>query len=183
MLELSFAWDDLPRIHLGVDAHRTRIRTEVWSVTLQDGREIKLDSLHQFMTYEGVLCGLPTHPYYNERPISAAIEKAKRIYKADEKTPWIVPPQMQRVTVVNRAQDEIERRTGHRPPERREVDFLPPVCSIGLFSSEMPTPKGNGHGSALIAIWFQDAFGLPDSYITERLRDLPWDSYSLNFSY
>jgi len=183
MIELHFAWDDLPRVHLGVDAHRTRSRTEDWNITLLDGREIRLDSLHQFKTYEGVLCGLPVHPYYNERELSAAIRKAKHIFKAEAQTPWIVPPEMQRVTVVNRALDEIEKRTGRRPPARQEVDFLPPVCSIGLFSSEVITNEVYGSRSELIVIWFQDAFGLPDSDESGRLREIPWANCAWDGSY
>ena len=175
MINLPFSWDELPRVSLGLDGHRTRVQTEDWKIQLDSGREVMLDSLHQFKTYAGVLCGLPTHTYYHEQQIVSVMEKAKRIFRCEERPPWILAPRMQRATVVNRGVDEIERRTGHRPPEQMVVDFLPPVGSIGLFSSPTPARNPDEVSSSMLVIWFQDMFGLPDARAGEQLHELPWE--------
>lgn len=183
MIDLPFSWDDLPRVSLGLDGHRTRAHTEDWKIQLVSGREVVLDSLHQFKTYAKVLCGLPTHSYYHERQIVSAMEEAKRIFFSEVRPPWILAPRMQRATVVNRGADEIERRTGHRPPEQMEVDFLPPVCSIGLFSSATPARDPGDAASSLLVIWFQDSFGLPDALAAEQLPELPWEERAWDWTY
>ncbi len=182
-LTYTFAWDQLPFVHLGVDAHRTRTLTEDWTITLPDGREIDLNNFHQFKTYEGVLAGLPVHPYYNEQELSAGIRKATHVLKLDGQKIWIMPPTIQRVTVINRPCAELERRTGHRQPERQEVDFLPPVCSIGLFSSQRFAPEKYVARTEAVAIWYQVAFGIPGSDIVEKLKEFSWEEYCAEFSY
>ncbi len=182
-LDLPFKWDTLPTIPLGIDGHKTRTETEKYVVPLTCGRAVALDSLHQFKTYAGVLCGLPIHPYYNELRISAAMREVRKIHPEAGELIWVVAPRLQRATVITKHSAELERRTGQRQPDQREVDFLPPVCSIGNFRSDAPVHDNKQVYSSLIAIWYQDEFGAPDDYVKEQLKELPWNDYAWDWNY
>lgn len=68
-------------------------------------------------------------------------------------------------------------------PERQEVSFLPPVCSIGEFRSVSTASNGYRPRSDMTVIWYQGTFGLPDEKIAEQLREMPWETHAREFNY
>jgi len=178
-LILPFSWAMLPREHLGVDAHHTRIRTEKWSTLLLSGREISLTALHQSHTYAGVLCGLPRETSNNESPIRSAMELASQLFPLGGNNPVILSPLMQRVTVLNRR--SAEGVIDYAEPDSSEVDFLPPVVSIGRFDST-PAHDHSKSNSSLVVIWFQNAFGPPEKgHVVREFSSLNWDKEAIDW--
>ena len=180
-LPLPFLWATLPREHLGIDAHRTRVRTEKWSTLLSSGREISLATLHQSHTYAGVLCGLPRETSNNESPIQSAIALASQLFPLGGDRPVILPPMMQRVTVRNRRW--VEGDIFIAESDSTEVDFLPPVVSIGSFDSS-PARDHSESNSSLVVIWFQSAFGPPEAgYVMREISILTWDTLAIDWTW
>jgi len=179
-LILPFSWAVLPREHLGIDAHLTRVKTERWNTQLALGREISLVALYQSHTYGGVLCGLPRNDSLNESPIKAATERAAQLFSLGGDRPVILPPLMQRVTVLNRRAAESD--TNDSEPKSSEVDFLPPVVSIGSFDSSPARDHGESN-SSLVVIWFQNAFGPPEvGHVAREFSNLQWDKLAIDWT-
>jgi len=180
-LILPFSWAAPPREHLGIDAHLTRVKTERWNTQLASGREISLVALYQSHTYAGVLCGLPRNNALNESPIKAAMETAAQLFSLGGDRPVILPPLMQRVTVLNRR--TAEGNTEDAEPNAAEVDFLPPVVSIGSFESSPARDRGESN-SSLVVIWFQNAFGPPEvGHVAREFSNLQWDKLAIDWTW
>ena len=96
------------------------------------GRQAHLQDFIQYNTYAGLLCGIPMHP---ETEIADAINAAKTKFLSMKAKPLVIPP---RVQVGNR--------------NGLPWAIVPPVATLALF---------NDGNDMSVAIWFQDAFGLP----------------------
>lgn len=178
---LPFSWAELPREHLGIDTHLTRVKTERWNTHLASGREISLVALYQSHTYGGVLCGLPRNNALNESPLKAAMEKAAQLFSLGGDRPVVLRPLMQRVTVLNRS--TTEGNTDDAEPKSSEVDFLPPVVSIGSFDSSPARDNGESN-SSLVVIWFQNAFGPPEvGHVAREFSNLQWDKLAIDWTW
>jgi hypothetical protein len=137
---------------------------------LADGREIWLTALHQYRTYDGVLCGLPDTDEVRAWPIEGAVGMAERLFDCEPSRIAILPPELMLSTVVSV-------RGGKR--EEVTVEFLPGICSIGTFESKAPASASYADGSEVVAVWFQGVYGPPESgQVTNCIRRMDWDEFA-----
>ncbi|MBL8491948.1 MAG: hypothetical protein JNM82_14295 [Rhodocyclaceae bacterium] len=168
-------WDELPRIDLGPEGHRKRPHTEEWPLTLASGRTIRLDRYFQQNTTHGWLCG-PPFQYAREAQVDAAVAATRRVFelRVDDRV-HLVPPVLYRYT------SQLPARIA--PSGIIEMLALPPVCSMAEFRSDSPVRDADQVYSSLVAVWFQDRYGLPeDPYVLEMLRAMPWDALATDWT-
>lgn len=172
---LRFSWASLPREEHSPGGYSALFDLARFSVALSQGREAWLSSLHQYLTYGGVLAGLPLDDESRGRPVYRAVERAADLFGVSPMQVAILPPTMLSSKVRRRGED--------RELTEMVVDFLPPVCSIGRFQSNTPVHDEDALGSTAIVVWFQKAFGCPeDGWVTDRLRDIDWSSVAADWN-
>jgi len=169
-LALPFSWRDLPRRPCEPGGYASISAEARWTTVLADGREVWLTALHQYRTYDGVLCGLPGTDEVRAWPIEGAIRMADQLFQCEPSRIAILPPELMLSTVVRA-------RGGQR--EEVTVEFLPAVCSIGTFESKAPAADPDADGSEVVAVWFQGAFGPPESgHVTNCIQGIAWDEFA-----
>ena len=117
------------------------------------GRQARLQDFIQYNTYAGLLCGIPMHP---ETEIADAIAAAKAKFPFMTAKPLVIPPRIQ-----------VGRRNG------QPWAIVPPVATLALF---------NDGNDMSVAIWFQDAFGLPaDQAVLDALAAMDLGVYGVEW--
>lgn len=173
-IRLPFEWARLPREQRGPGGYRAISEGACWEATLPGGRLVSLSSLRQYHTYGGTLCGLPLDDSVRGWPIEEAVSAAAEHFGIDEAKVCILPPRL------------LRSRVQLGPAERREeldVDFLPPVCSIGRFTSGTPVHDAGDMGSEVVAVWFQAGFGPPGAgYVADQVRQIDWPAFARDWS-
>lgn len=166
---LPFSWASLPREEQSAGGYPALFKLARFSVLLSQGRAVWLSSVYQYLTYGGVLAGLPLDDESRARPVHRAVERAVELFSATRERVAILPPIMLTSSVRRRGPD--------RELADVAVDFLPPVCSIGRFQCSTPAHDEDALGSTAVVVWFQKAFGPPeDGWVTDRLREVDWNS-------
>lgn len=174
-IKMPFAWASLPREQREPGGYRAVSKGSDWNATLLDGRLIRLSSLRQYHTYAGTLCGLPLDDDVRGWPIERAVSAAAQDFGIEEGEVCILPPYLLR---SHAKRGPVERR------EEIDVDFLPPVCSIGRFDSTRPIHDEDAMGSGVVAVWFQVGFGPPEAgYVTEQVRRIDWPAFARDWSW
>jgi hypothetical protein len=169
-LPLPFSWRDLPRRQCEPGGYAYIAADARWTTVLADGRAVWLTALHQYRTYDGVLCGLPDTDEVRAWPIEGAIRMADQLFQCEPSRIVILPPELMLSTVVRA-------RGGKR--EEAMIEFLPAVCSIGTFESKTPAAYRDADGSEVVAVWFQASFGPPEAgHVTNCIRGIAWDEFA-----
>jgi hypothetical protein len=169
-LPLPFSWRELPRRPCDPGGYASISVGARWTTTLAGGREVRLTALHQYRTYDGVLCGLPDTDEVRAWPIEGAVRMADQLFQCEPSRVAILPPELMLSRVVRV-------RGGKR--EEALVEFLPAVCSIGTFESKSPAMDPDADGSEVVAVWFQGAFGPPEAgHVTNCIRGIDWDEFA-----
>ena len=127
-------------------------------VKLHSGRTVFLCELHQFLTYEGLLEGLPTLESNQAVMDTLVAERHGKPYPVGPA--YLIKPEQKLINFP-----------GKYPfgtPAK-----IPGVTCVGRFeSSETPI-----HHSGLVVIWYQDQFAFPiEPMILEKILDIDWDS-------
>ena len=135
---------------------------------LNSGRGIWLDSLHQQMTYSGLLVGFPDKEF-NDEQINRHLEHATDNFTHGLRSHLITPPR--------RDYEGEPADLGEFLPARINPEFLPAVCCMACFFG-LTTPRNpDMHLSFLTVVWYQDDFAMPiDASVLVQLRSLDWDS-------
>lgn len=162
-----FPLDELPTIDRGVcmthpveSAHKPTFR-------LSDGRVIILTDLHQSMSYEGCLAGMP-HPYF---AFMAALDTVRLNFPWYDAEPVVLPPIKYTGTYV-------------KGDCRKDWMTVPLVCSIGCFISYSAARDSTKSNSNLVVIWFQDRFGLDlDVRTVNQIQGLDWNVIAWDSEY
>ena len=177
-LALPFRWEDVPREPIGPRGYRSRAEQAQWRLELNSGRAIRLASIRQSGTNDGVLCGSPrSDSAFNARHVKQAIEIAAEEFGCEPGKVAVLPPCLLR---------SIEKkRPGDPGPEEIAVDYLPPVQTFAVFeSSPQDGADADADGSSLVVVWFQNAFGQPEEgHVMEQLRALDWESLATDWSW
>jgi hypothetical protein len=169
-LPLPFSWRDLPRRPCESGGYAAISVDARWTTVLADGREVWLTALHQYPTYDGVVCGFPETDEVRAWPIEGAVRMADQLFQCEPSRIAILPPELMLSTVVRE-------RGGKR--EEVTVEFLPAVCSIGTFESKTPASDPDSDGSEVVAVWFQGAFGPPQpGHVTRCIQAIDWDEFA-----
>lgn len=151
-------------IDLGVSSSHP-LTHERWTRCLSDGRVIELRHLLQFGTYDGMLCGLPGQ--YSDEVAQcgeAALRHAHEHLPPAQGSPVLLTPQ--------RFCGQVTRRDRPHEPWHR-VGF---VTTIAEFQSATVARDERECYSSLVAVWFQDAYGLPtEPWVLAQIDALEWN--------
>lgn len=165
---LPFEWERVP-VSVIAPGGYSSLRSQCnWTCVLPDERPIRLDTLHQWHTYGGVLAGLPYGPVSHERHIQEAVEIAESIFHVDRHYVFVSMPRL----YLSR----IRRAPGSSGLPEEDIAFLPAVACAALLRSSTPEGLFYLGESWAVAVWYQQSFGPPEGgFVTEQLRKIPWD--------
>lgn len=165
-LPLPFSWRDLSRRPCEPGGYAAISAGAQWTTTLAGWRDVRLTALHQYLTYAGVLAGLPTTDEVRAWPLEGAVRLAEKLFHCEPTKIVILPPELMLSKVVTS-------RGGKR--EEVTVEFLPAVCSIGTFESKTRVADSDADGSEAVAVWFQQTFGPPEpGHVTSCIQRIAW---------
>lgn len=172
---LPFRWEDLPTRSAGDKSYRAATADAQWSAQLADGRRIFLTWLRQSETHGGVLAGSPRQSCFNDLLVKSAIENVARERGADASTIAVLAPQM----VVVRGR----KRPTDPGPEEYDLLYLPPIESVGIFTS-LPIDEAEGEYSMAVVLWYQEAYGPPTpGHVVEQFRTMDWARVARDVGY
>ena len=145
-------------------------------VVLHSGRSVTLVTIHQKMTYRGLVEGTPRRQL-NDDAIRDTIQEARKLCLPGA-SPVLVPP---------------PRRDYHRRPgdmdKRSEVtgepvEFLPSITCIGVFDDAVPACDTDKDHSELTVVWYQDRYAFPiDPAVILQIRALDWEKLATDGDY
>lgn len=162
-----FTFDELPTIDRGECTTHPLNSAQKPTFQLCDGRVIVLTDLHQNMSYEGCLFGMP-HPYL---AFAAALDMTRLNFPWYDSEPVVLPP-------VKYAGSYVK---GYY---REDWMTIPLVCSIACFTSDSPARDSTKDNSSLVVIWFQDRFGLDlDARTVNQIQGLDWNGIAWDSEY
>jgi hypothetical protein len=138
---------------------------------LPSGRRLYLRGIRQYLTYEGLIEGLPTaekncerleqlaagtwdkstagYPVHLIRPTERPVD-----YPGDEQYPFGTP------------------------------SALPAITCIGRFDSLQPARDEACYYSSLVVIWFQDEFAFPiDLDVVSQIQAIDWETEAVDLDY
>jgi hypothetical protein len=138
--------------------------TSSYTIKLNSGTGIWLNSIYQTYTYAGLMVGIPNE-YYNKIMIERAGEHTHWPEVAD---PAVLPPQ-QTPLPQDEVPDGFPARLGR--PSR-----LPHVFCMALFHG-VGREGRDEHLTAMAIHWWQDKLAMPISdEVIEQIRNLDWDA-------
>lgn len=141
---------------------------ESGELELSSGRRLYLKELRQFLTYEGLLEGLPTAERNQQKLERLLAENQTNPYDA---RPYLIRPMEKPIEV-------------HRPYPFGTPAALPAVTCVGRFTSLEPARDKKSDYSGLVLIWFQDKFALPiDSAVVTTIQELDWEAHAADLIY
>ena len=134
---------------------------DMTEIVLETERRVRMSTLNQFRTYEGVMEGLPTKRH-NRFFIEKAVEKVRSW--AGNEEPYLIEPTQMRRSLAG-----------------RDYFVLPAVTCAAEFLS-------HGHDASsrtwLWIIWYQEEFALPiDEEVVAQIQRVPWDSVASRHFY
>jgi hypothetical protein len=137
-------------------------------IALRSGRRVKLQSLHQWMTYAGWLEGVPSGDL-NDGFVEGSLRDSERYCIEGAKPILIVPA---RRDYLRRPGDM----GGHRSLGGQPAEWLPMVTCVGVLRDTAPARDRGKDCSMLTVAWFQDEFALPiDESVLEHLQSIDWE--------
>lgn len=169
---LDFDWRHSPRIDHGLVSGHPVHGPATLGLTLPTGRRIRLKRLYQFDVYGGMLCGLPLDPDWH---FVDAVKTAKDHFPNHGMMPVVLEPVFHAGQIMRRSRDGGET----CEPWLK----LPEVCTIAEFDSNKPARNEYEVYSSVLAIWFQDLYGLPDdAHTLEQLGNLDWEKHGYDWT-
>jgi len=143
---------------------------KVGELDLPSGRRLYLRELRQYLTYEGLLEGLPTAERNKQRLERLVAEHRDKPYAGG---PYLIRPTETRVEYKR---DE--------PYPFGTPAALPSVTCIGRFDSLQPARDKSRDLSGLVVIWFQDEFAFPiDPAVVSQLLAIDWEAHAADMDY
>jgi hypothetical protein len=137
---------------------------------LPSGRRLYLRELRQYLTYEGLLEGLPTAEGNKQKLARLVAEFKNRPYAGQ---PYLIRP---RETLLDYDSPE--------PYPFGAPSALPAITCIGRFDSLLPARDRHSDLSGLIVIWFQEEFAFPiDSGVLAEMLAIDWESHAADMNY
>ena len=142
----------------------------ILKIKLNCGREIVLDTIHQFRTYAGLYAGVP-NSRLNERYIKSAMEYADEILNSNRC--YLVPPKFLEVENIDK-----------RIKRYNDAIRLPYITSIVQFESSVLKDDDENDGSFLSVVWYQDDFAMPiDKGVLEQIKLIDWEREAEGFEF
>ena len=135
------------------------------------GRRLYMRELRQYLTYEGLLEGLPTAECNKQRLERLVVEHRDKPYYGG---PYLIPT----------TEILIEYIRDGRPYPFGTPSALPSVTCIGRFESFEPARDKNFDMSGLVVIWFQEEFAFPiDQAVIAHILAIDWNAHAADFSH
>ena len=145
-------------------------------ITLDSGRTIILEELHQKQTYAGLKEGLP-YTSLNDRHVDWALETAQKIC-INESEPLLITPDRRNYLREPGDMEHFRSYSGGRP------EWLPLVRCIAGFKSIFPARNCNMDGSYLVLVWFQNEFAPPiNNAALQKIKSINWESSAVDFEF
>jgi len=145
--------------------------TKAGEIDLPSGRRLYLRELRQYLTYEGLLEGLPTAER-NKQQIEQVVAKHRDKPYAGE--PYLIRP----------SETPIDYNRDGRSYPFGTPASLPAVTCIGRFDSLKPARNQSSDLSGLVVIWFQSEFAFPiDSAVVAKLLAIDWEAHAADMDY
>ncbi|WP_437659610.1 hypothetical protein [Sorangium sp. So ce1182] len=150
-----------------VELHQEELHCKLAST---DERHLTLNELHQWMTYAGLLEGIPDREM-NDWCIEQHVQRAACYGSPGSRT-----------TLIQPARRDFLRRPGDMEPMKRhglheDPEWLPVVMCVGIFRHVPPTR------SHLVVVWYQDEFAFPlDGGVLSQLRAITLDATGSSLS-
>ena len=144
-----------------------------YAFTLPDGRVIRLLSLEQWWTYQGLLAGRPNRAL-NRRLLDGLV--AKYTASRGDGAPVLLEPLQTPVELEPSSPGDGD---GDGDGDEATLPFA--VCVARFRSAPLPGDDV-GIASVLRVIWFQDDFAFPiDPGIQAELAALDWDAHATSW--
>ena len=144
-------------------------------ISLDSGRSIALEEIHQHLTYAGLLEGLPTKNI-NQSIISEMNTIAQNKIWVSTK-PYIVKPNQSPVELSEERQLYYQNKSSEFTPLA-----LPKIACIGQFISA--PVNDNFMFSSLTIVWFQEKWmGSIDKITLKEIESINWNKYAVDGDY
>ena len=138
---------------------------------LHTGRSLYLRELRQYLTYEGLLEGLPTAERNQQRLESLVAKHRDKPYAGG---PFLIQP----------TETPIEYNRDGRQYPFGTPSALPSVTCIGRFDSLQPARDKNCDFSGLVIIWYQEEFAFPiEPSVVSKLLAIDWETHAADMDY
>ena len=138
---------------------------------MPSGRRLYIRELRQYLTYEGLLEGLPTAERNKQRLELLVVEHRNKPYYG---RPYLIRP----------TEMPIEYNRDGRPYPFGTPSALPSVTCIGRCESLDPARDKNCDLSGLVVIWFQEEFAFPiDQAVIAQILAVDWNAHAADFSH
>lgn len=145
-------------------------------LTLTTGRTITLVELRQRQTYAGLLEGVPWAAI-NDRKLQDALHDAAPLCLGGG-VPYLIQPARRNYL---RTPGDMN---GSNALASEPAEWLPMICSTGVFTSKSAARNKKLDGSQLVAVWYQDEFGPPsDAHNLSKLQRIEWNAVAGDYEY
>ena len=140
-------------------------------IVLITGRRLSLRELRQYLTYEGLLEGLPTADMNNRNLDRLIVAHRDKPYAGG---PYLIQP----------IEKPIDCGNYDRPYPFGTPSALPAVTCIGRFDSLQAARNRDSDMSGLVVIWFQEEFAFPiDPDVFTKLQAIDWETHAADMNY
>ena len=145
-------------------------------LTLTSGRSVTLVTMHQAMTYRGLVEGVPMRAL-NDGCIRDALQEARRLCLPGASPVLITPARRD----YHRRPGDMD---GRSAVSGEPVEFLPAITCIGVFDDALAAQDGGKDHSELTVVWYQDHYAFPiDKTVVSQIRALDWKKLATDGDY
>ncbi|SIO56877.1 hypothetical protein SAMN05444166_5308 [Singulisphaera sp. GP187] len=138
---------------------------------LPSGRRLYLREFRQYLTYEGLLEGLPTVERNKQRLEQLVADHRDKPYAGG---PYLIRP----------TETPIQYNRNGKSYPFGIPSALPDVTCIGRFDSLQPARNETSDLSGLVVIWFQDEFAFPiDPPVVAQILSIDWEAHAADMDY
>lgn len=169
-MSIEFDWAALDKQPLPLGQHPKTWPS--WGLPRTDGRDVDMESMHQFYIYGGDLLGAMYHP---RKKLSSITAKALELYQWVKADPVIIPPVLMEYSHPNQPQ--------RLPTSASDIGTvtLPRVAVIAALRSGRVARDSSCCFSSLVVIWFQESFGDASSATLEQVAAIDWDALAFDW--
>lgn len=156
------------------------------SITLDCGPAIVLKSINQYMTYRGLLEGMPDSDF-NQRRMESAREEGRRL-SVNRTAPYLIFPHRRDYFRSPGDMDSIGPEAGEQgfmlsASLGFKPEWLPLITCIADFQS-VSSKNPRMDGSSLAMVWFQDEYALPIAEsVLMAIKRMDWHAHAADYEY
>lgn len=150
-------------------------------LTLNSGRVITLNTLQQRRTYAGLQSGTPNKAS-NDQALQWHLDEARRLPDSVGE-PFLIDPERRDYHIRPGNMHAVLDRQTDRPAEMLHIpEWVPDVCSIGVFQCLSPARDETKDFSMLTILWYQTDFGV-DAEASKKICLVDWESLATDLEW